>query len=135
MLPCCTLLRAGLALFAAAWLAACGSGATGIYPFPVFLPRTIELAVPEGTQVSGQPGVFSLSWSHGQEPFSVVWVFNGGTTEMTQSTAGVERLSEASVTFDNPDAEEQTFSGSVNVTDERGNVLREDFSFSVAPAV
>lgn len=111
----------------------CGSGFTGIYPYPVRVMEVETLSVPQAAVTDGQTHSVSLAWSGGADTFNVTWMFGGGTTQPVLFTSGSQRESSVELSFSLENDDPGTFSGLVQVVDDRGNQLERAFSYAVLP--
>ncbi len=112
----------------------CKTGVTGIYPAPVWLPKITVVSAPVGEWPAGTEATFSTAWTHGAEPFTVIWTFAGGTEVESTSSSVPARTDSVSVVLANDSSATETFSGTVQVIDARGNTVSDTFTFTVQPA-
>lgn len=117
----------------AALASACSTGPTGIYPYPVRVMVVEVLNLPQGPVTAGETHTFSLVWTGGADTFNVTWMLGGGTTQPVMLTFGPQRESSVELTFTLEDDDPGTFSGMVQVRDDRGNSLEQAFSYTVQP--
>jgi len=111
-------------------LTSCGTAVTGIYPYPVLNIETESITIPPQI-VDGETHALNLQWSGGADTFTVTWIFDGGTLQTALETSGTELESTANITFNLDGTDPGTFSGMVQVIDERGNSLDQAFTYTV----
>ena len=73
--------------------AACATGTTGEYPWPVFITTIESVAPPAGVVESGAEADFAVTWANGRDPFVVKWEFEGGTEQEAYTLETQERSS------------------------------------------
>jgi hypothetical protein len=110
------------------------SGATGIYPAPVWLPEIEKVKVPSGSFIDGETAEFEVEWTGGRSPFTVFWDFGKGGSPQEIESAAAGQSHAVSTKFVNEGTEEVTYTGSVRVVDSTNNAVTGSFTYTVGPA-
>ncbi len=117
-------------ILAAMLVSSCGTAITGEFPFPVLNIEGVSIDAPQQI-VDGETHTLNFEWTGGADTFTVTWAFGGATLQTVMETSGPERESSVDVIFQLDGEEPGTFSGLVQVIDERDNQLDYSFSYEV----